>query len=92
MNNVTRGGSRAASTSKIEHFVIIAIITKLSILDVAAALDPSLVTPYRTFWINELPYHDFPLDTTMSFFFDNISSLFHPLDSTSCENISFKKL
>ena len=56
MNNVTRGGSRAASTSKIEHFVIIingfqplTIITKLSILDVAAALDPSLVTPYRTF-------------------------------------------
>ena len=33
------GGSRAAVTSKMEHFVI---IFKRSILDVAAALDPSL--------------------------------------------------
>ena len=44
-----RGGSRAAATSKMEHFVIIVngwkpltIITKRSILDVAAALDPPL--------------------------------------------------
>ena len=44
-----RGGSRAAATSKTECFVIIingykplTIITKLSILDVAAALDPPL--------------------------------------------------
>ena len=45
-----RGGSRAAATSKMEHFVIIVngfqsltIITKRSILDVAAALDPPLL-------------------------------------------------
>ena len=44
-----RDGSRAAATSKMERFVIIVngfqpltIITKCSILDVAAALDPSL--------------------------------------------------
>ena len=44
-----RGGSRAAATSKMERFVIInngfqplAIITKRSILDVVAALDPPL--------------------------------------------------
>ena len=44
-----RGGSRAATTSKMECFVIIVngfqpltIITKHSILDVAAALDPPL--------------------------------------------------
>ena len=44
-----RGGSRAAATSKMERFVILVngfqpltIITKRSILDVAAALDPPL--------------------------------------------------
>ena len=44
-----RRGSRTASTSKMERFVIIVngfqpltIITKCSILDVAAALDPPL--------------------------------------------------
>ena len=44
-----RGGSRTAATSKIERFVIIVngwkpltIITKRSILDVAAVLDPPL--------------------------------------------------
>ena len=44
-----RGGSRAAAASKMECFVIIVngfqsltIITKHSILDVAAALDPPL--------------------------------------------------
>ena len=47
---VDRGGSRTAATSKMEHFVIIVngwkpltIITKSSILDVAAVLDPPLV-------------------------------------------------
>ena len=47
----TRGGSRVAATSKMERFVIIVngfqpltIITKRSILDVAAALDPPLAT------------------------------------------------
>ena len=50
---VTRGGSRAAATSKMECFVIIVngwksltIIAKHSILDVAAVLDPPLVTLY----------------------------------------------
>ena len=45
----TKGGSRAAAISKMERFVIIVngfqpltIITKRSILDVAAVLDPSL--------------------------------------------------
>ena len=45
-----RGGSRTATTSKMERFVIIVngfepltIITKRSILDVAAVLDPPLV-------------------------------------------------
>ena len=47
--NYIRGGSRTAPTSKMEHFVIIVndwkpltIITKSSILDVAAVLDPPL--------------------------------------------------
>ena len=47
----TRGGSRTAATSKMERFVIIVngfqpltIITKRSILDVAAVLDPPLNT------------------------------------------------
>ena len=46
----SRGGSRAAATSKMERFVIInngfqplAIITKRSILDVVAALDQPLL-------------------------------------------------
>ena len=50
-NSVTRGGSRTVATSKVELFVIIVngfqpltIITKSSTLDVAAALDPPLVT------------------------------------------------
>ena len=37
-----RGRSRAAATSKMERFQPLTIITKLSTLDVAAALDPSL--------------------------------------------------
>ena len=50
LNIVNRGGSRTAATSKMEHFVIIVdgcqpltIITKCSILDAAAVLDPPLV-------------------------------------------------
>ena len=42
-----RGRSRTAATSKMEHFVIIAI-TKCYILDVAEALDPSLVDSIKT--------------------------------------------
>ena len=47
---IFRGGSRAAAISKMEHFVIIVngwkpltIVTKRSILDVAAALDRPLI-------------------------------------------------
>ena len=47
---VFRGGSRNVATSKMERFVIVVtgfqpltIITKRSILDVAAVLDPPLV-------------------------------------------------
>ena len=54
-NNVTRSGSRAAATSKMECFVIIVngfqpltIITKCSILDVVAVLDPPLGTMFRS--------------------------------------------
>ena len=40
-----RGGSRTDATSQMEHFVIIVItiITKSSILDVATVLDPHLI-------------------------------------------------
>ena len=45
----SRGGSRTAATSKMERFVImvngfqpLTIITKRSVLDVAAVLDPPL--------------------------------------------------
>ena len=50
LNLLFRGGSRAAATSKMERFVIIVngwkpltIMTKRSILDVPAALDPPLI-------------------------------------------------
>ena len=50
MTIIIRGGSRTAATSKMECFVIIVngwkpltIITKHSILDVAAVLDPPLI-------------------------------------------------
>ena len=49
-NTVIRGGSKTTATSKMERFVIIVndfqpltVITKHSILDVAAVLDPPLV-------------------------------------------------
>ena len=48
---LSRGGSKAAATSKMECFMIIvngwkslSITTKHSILDVAAALDPPLLS------------------------------------------------
>ena len=51
LNWMIRGGSRTDATSKMELFVIIVngwkpltIITKSSILDVAVALDPPLMT------------------------------------------------
>ena len=47
---IVRGRSRAAATSKMEHFVItvngfqpLTIITKRSILDVGAALDSPMI-------------------------------------------------
>ena len=47
LEELSKGGSRAAATSKMERFVIIVngfqsltIITKRSILEAAAALDP----------------------------------------------------
>ena len=50
LKTILRGGSGTAATSKMEHFVIIVngfqpltIITKSSILDVAAVLDPPLI-------------------------------------------------
>ena len=53
-SSIPRGGPNAAATSKMEHFVIIVngfqpltIITKRSILDVAAALDLPLITFYK---------------------------------------------
>ena len=52
--HITRHGSRAAATSKMERFEIIVngwkpltIITKLSILEGAAALDPPLAFTYN---------------------------------------------
>ena len=48
---ITRGGCRTSSTSMMEHFVLIVndwkpltIVTKNSILDVAAVLDSPLIT------------------------------------------------
>ena len=49
-NDIIRGGSKTAATSKMERFAIIinewkplTIVTKRSIVDVAAALDPPLI-------------------------------------------------
>ena len=54
-HTIFRGGSGAAATSKMEHFVIIVkgfqpvtIATKLSILDVAAILDTPLIFKLQT--------------------------------------------
>ena len=59
-----RGGSRTAATSKMELFVIIVngltIITKRSILDVAAVLDPPLISQ-----ISHLLYWNFPVGATL---------------------------
>ena len=59
--NGTRDGSRAAVTSNMERFVMIVndwkpltIITKHSILDAAAALDPPLLGEWR----NQVAEHD----------------------------------
>ena len=46
--SIIGGGSRAAATSNMERFVIIAltITTRCPILDVAAVLDPPLIMLY----------------------------------------------
>ena len=58
-----RGGSRTTTTSKMEHFVIIVngwkpltIITKSSILDAAAVLDPSLYITKSFYKLGSFPY------------------------------------
>ena len=58
ISSITRGGSRTAETSKMERFLIMVngwkplnFITKRSILDVAAALDPPLVGCFKCAWI-----------------------------------------
>ena len=55
MQVIVRGGSRTVAASKMERFVImvngfqpLTIITKRSILDVAAVLDPPLIVIRRT--------------------------------------------
>ena len=84
---VFRRGSRAAATSKMERFVIkvngfqpLTIITKRSILDVAAALDPPLVLiissnicSYFTFFMQKISHfinsqtrHVFPFNKCLS--------------------------
>ena len=63
---MVRGGSRAAATSKMECFVIIVngfqpltIITKRSILDVAAALDSLLVVEFGCMDWTARPWFEF---------------------------------
>ena len=66
---IVTGGSRTATTSKMESFVIIVngwksltVITKHSILDVAVVLDPPLVVVFQLlYWIVLL----FPLDYSL---------------------------
>ena len=57
---ITRSRSRAAATSKMECFVIIVngwkpltIITKHSILDAAAALDPPLIACHKKYKLSK---------------------------------------
>ena len=83
-----RGGSRAATTSKMERFVIavngfqpLTIITKLFILDVAAALDPPLLISNIAvndlfLCIESLIYCD---DNTISTFSKDQDCLIHTL-------------
>ena len=66
-NIIFRGGSRAAATSKMEWFMTIVngwkpltIIAKLSILDVAAALDPPLILRQG---IMMIIFHETQIDT-----------------------------
>ena len=78
-----RGVSRAAATSKMERFVIIVndfqpltIITKRSILDVAAALDPPLwifmMFDIKAIWSHAKAYLQTNRTSSMMLFFAKI--------------------
>ena len=65
---ISRGGSRTAATSKMERFMIIVhswkrlnIITKRSIVDVAAALDPPLISQQFTNFSSAFEKVDFSM-------------------------------
>ena len=68
-----RGGSKAATTSKMERFVIIVngfqpltIITKRSMLDVAVVLDPSLVSICKRVSLNTVTFQRLPENQSKS--------------------------
>ena len=70
--SIYKGGSRTAAPSKMEHFVIIvngwkplAIITKSSILDVAAVLNPSVTCSSKN--ANELALSSLAIVAVFSF-------------------------
>ena len=72
-----RGGSRAAATSNTEQFVIVVngfqpltIITKRSILDVAAALDLPLSSYAKSYVIPQLLRKHSPVSHIETFFAD----------------------
>ena len=91
ISKVYRGGSRAAATSKMECFVIIVngfqpltIVTKHSILDVAAVLDPPLV--YRKLLYNQhYSYFD-------NFLFSNQSGFRKGHSAQQCLLVMIEKL
>ena len=76
-----RGGSRTAGTSRMEHFVIIVngwkpwtIITKSSILDVAAVLDPPLTRASNN-WLNGEPFSNLQRGSNVTFYFLSCNQL-----------------
>ena len=92
---VSRGGSRTAATSKMERFVIIklTIITKPSILDVAAVLDPPLVSNHvngmldkrvinmeRQCWSNNLEVTGIPNSTESKDLEETVLKVFEKLE------------
>ena len=67
----SKGGSRTAATPKMERFVIIVngfqpltIITKRSILDVAAVLDPPLGRIYQNVYNKNINFEEQPFYRT----------------------------
>ena len=72
---LSRGGSRTAATSKMEHFVIIVngfqpliIITKNSILDVATVLDPPLLSKHLWIFISSCRWQQWHKKVILSVF------------------------